>query len=141
MSFRTGAGFVCRNNATNGGTELCDFLIGYVRGIDRNFVGILYHSAAIDLIERDHFCNCLFCLLIAEQRFGKVGTGILFVFLNSGEEQAALDEHQFARHNDKFARDLHVHILCCLEVFKVLVADERDGNIGNIHFVLLNQHQ
>ena len=141
LSFRARARFVCRNDATDSSTKLGNFLVAYVRGVDRNFVGIFHHTTAVGLVKGNHFCHSLLCLLITQKGFGKVGTGILFVFFNSGEEQAALDEHQFARHNDEFTRDLHIHILRRLEVFKVLVADERDGNIDNIHFVLLNQHQ
>ena len=57
------------------------------------------------------------------------------------KEHTALDEHEVGGHDDKFPRHLHIHQAHLLDIFEILLQNESDGNIVNIHFVFGDQRE
>ena len=110
-------------------------------GVNRHFIGVLDHPPAVDLVTFRHFFGGFLCLLIAPQGFLQIHARIFFLFLRTGEQHFALDANQLACHDDEIARQLHVQILRRFNVSEVLVTDQRDRNVGDIHFVFLNQRE
>ena len=45
------------------------------------------------------------------------------------------------RHRDEFARDLEIELLSLLEICKVLVQDQRDGNVLDLYFIFRQQEE
>ena len=45
------------------------------------------------------------------------------------------------RHRDEFARDLEIELLSLLEIRKVLVQDQRDGNVLDLYFIFRQQEE
>ena len=45
------------------------------------------------------------------------------------------------RHRDEFARDFEIELLSLLEIRKVLVQDQRDGNVLDLYFIFRQQEE
>ena len=45
------------------------------------------------------------------------------------------------RHRDEFARDLEIELLSLLEIRKVLIQDQRDGNVLDLYFIFRQQEE
>ena len=137
--FRLRSAFVGGNDAANRKAQACNLLVGNIGGVNRHLVGVLDHPPAVDLVKFRHFCGGFFCLLIPQQGFLQVHARVLFLFLRTGEKHFAFDADQFACHDDEIARQLHVQVLRRFDIGEVLVTDQGDRNVGDIHFVFLNQ--
>ena len=71
----------------------------------------------------------------------RVGGLFFLLFGPAGQEHLRLDAQQRRRHEQVLAAHLEIEQFEQLEVLKVLLRDQRDGYVADIHLVFLDQVQ
>ena len=86
-----------------------------------------------------------FVFLVLEEAADERVARIFFFALDAGggfgprQQHLRLDVNQRRRHHEVLARDVEVHLLHQLDGLEVLRGDERDGDVVDVHLVLLDE--
>ena len=73
--------------------------------------------------------------------FPRVRAFLFLLFGPAGQEHLRLDAQERRRHEQVLAADFEIEQFEQLEILKVLLRDQRDGNIVDIHLVFPDQEQ
>ena len=76
---------------------------------------------------------------LLDQFAARVGLGILVDVRIGRQQHPALDLHQRRGHDQEVAGELDVELVETLEMLEELVGDRRDGDVENVHLVLLDE--
>ena len=105
-----------------------------------HLIGILFKPSRKALFSVGKPRRRFLCGLVFHQNADKrVARVLLFLFF--GKQHSAFDVHQLRGHRDEFAGDLHVHLLHQINVFHILIENQRYLDIQNIHLVFGNQSE
>ena len=75
----------------------------------------------------------------ADERLARILFRILLRGIGPRQQHARLDVNQRRGHHEELPRDVEVQLLHQVEVVEVLLGDERDRNVVDVHLVLLDE--
>ena len=84
-------------------------------------------------------------LLVLEQapheRFARILVGIFLRRIDPRQQHARLDVDERRRHHQELPRHVQVEVLHQVDVVEVLLRDDRDRDVVDVHLVLLDEVQ
>ena len=102
-----------------------------------------YHSAGIHL-PVFQFVRSIFIHFIFQDSLDEFLPWILkffLLFLLYRKKHFRLDAHKCRRHYKKFTHHIHIFRIHLTDIVEILLCDQNNGNIINIHFIFFNQMQ
>jgi hypothetical protein len=77
----------------------------------------------------------------ADERFARIIVRILLRWIGARQEHARLDVNQRRRHDEELAGNVEIQLLHQVDVFQILLRDQRDRNVVDVDLVPLDQVQ